>query len=83
MQTEHTLRNLGLSLVRRELASRIPYYLNSDEQRKQAGEWAEQELAKPAQEKAIANMRETKRFYGPARKHFRCHRHTGCGVANH
>jgi len=55
---------VGLSLVRRELAWRIPHYLNSNEQRKQASEWVEEELAKPQQEKRAGKMHETTRFYG-------------------
>lgn len=55
--------DVGLSVVCRELTWRIPYYLNNNEQRKQASEWVEEELAKLEQEKPIANMHETKRFY--------------------
>jgi hypothetical protein len=55
--------DVGLSLVRRELAWRSPYYLNSNEQRRQASEWVGEQLAKPQEEKRVPNMRATKRFY--------------------
>jgi hypothetical protein len=39
--------DVGLSRVSRELGWRGPYYLNNNEQRRQASEWVEEELAKP------------------------------------
>lgn len=56
--------NIGLSRVRRELGWRSPHYLNNNEQRRQASEWVEEELAKLRQDKPVANMRETRRLYG-------------------
>jgi hypothetical protein len=53
--------DIGLSRVSRELVWRSPYYLNSNEQRREASEWVGEELAK--QEKPVANMGVTKRFY--------------------
>jgi hypothetical protein len=55
--------DVSLSLVRRELPRRIPYYSNNNEQRRLASEWVEEELAKLVQEKPVANMQGTKRFY--------------------
>ena len=55
--------DVGLLRIRRELGWRIPHYLNNNEQRRQASEWVEEELAKLEQEKPVANMGVTKRFY--------------------
>jgi hypothetical protein len=55
--------DVGLSRVRRELGWRIPHYLNNNEQRRQASEWVEEELAKPQQEKHAAKMHETTQSY--------------------
>jgi hypothetical protein len=55
--------NIGLSRVRRELGWRSPHYLNNNEQRRQAGEWVGEQLAKLQQDKPVAKMREAKRFY--------------------
>jgi len=38
-------------------------YLNNNEQRKQASEWVDRELAKPQEEKHAAKTHETMRFY--------------------
>jgi hypothetical protein len=61
MQTEYTLRTSAR--VSRELVWRSPYYLNNNEQRRQASEWVEEELAKPQQEKHAAKMHEETQFY--------------------
>jgi hypothetical protein len=55
--------DVGISRVSRELVWRSPYYLNNNEQRRQASEWVEEQLAKPQQEKRAAKMHETTRFY--------------------
>jgi hypothetical protein len=55
--------DVGLSRVSRELVGRSPYYLNNNEQRRQASEWVGEELGKSQQEKRAAKMHETKRFY--------------------
>jgi len=55
--------DIGLSRVSRELVWRSPYYLNNNEQRRQASEWVGEQLAKPQQEKRAAKMHETTRFY--------------------
>jgi hypothetical protein len=54
-------KDVGLSRLSRELVLRSPYYLIDNDQRRQASEWAEEQLAKPQQEKRVAN--ETARFY--------------------
>jgi hypothetical protein len=56
-------KDVGLSRVSRELVLRSPYYLNNNEQRRQASEWVEEELAKPQQEKHAAKMHEETQFY--------------------
>jgi len=56
-------KDVGLSRVSRELVLRSPYYLINNDQRRQASEWAEEQLAKPQQEKRAAKMHETTRFY--------------------
>jgi hypothetical protein len=50
--------NVGISLVRRELVWRIPHYLSNNEQRRQASEWVEEQLAKPQHEKHAEKMHE-------------------------
>jgi hypothetical protein len=56
-------KDVGLSRVSRELVLRSPYYLIDNDQRRQASEWAEEQLAKPQQEKRVAKMHETELFY--------------------
>jgi hypothetical protein len=56
-------KDVGLSRVSRELVLRSPYYLINNDQRRQASEWVEEQLAKPQQEKRAATMHETARFY--------------------
>jgi len=55
-------KDVGLSRVSRELVLRSPYYLNNNEQRRQASEWVEEELAEPQQEKHAAKHENTQ-FY--------------------
>ena len=56
-------KDVGLSRVSRELVLRSPYYLNNNDQRRQASEWVGEQLAKPQQEKRAAKVHETTRFY--------------------
>jgi hypothetical protein len=56
-------KDVGLSRVSRELVLRSPYYLINNDQRRQASEWVEEQLAKPQREKRVEKMHETKRFY--------------------
>ena len=55
--------DVGLARVSSELVLRSPYYLNNNDQRRQASEWVGEQLAKPQQEKSAAKRRETTRFY--------------------
>jgi hypothetical protein len=55
-------KDVGLSRVSRELVLRSPYYLIDNDQRRQASEWAKEQLAKPQQEKRVAKMHETELF---------------------
>jgi hypothetical protein len=56
-------KDVGLSRVSRELVLRSPYYLINNDQRRQASEWVEEQLAKPQHEKRTEKMHETTRFY--------------------
>ena len=55
--------DVGLSRVSRELVLRSPYYLINNEQRRQASESVQEQLAKSQQEKRAEKMHETMRFY--------------------
>jgi hypothetical protein len=56
-------KDVGLSRVSRELVLRSTHYLINNDQRRQASEWVEEQLAMSQQEKRAAKMHETTRFY--------------------
>jgi hypothetical protein len=56
-------KDVGLSRVSRELVLRSPYYLINNDQRRQASEWIEEQLAKPQHDKRAEKIHQTARFY--------------------